>query len=132
MSAPADSAAQQMQHRTKGGLVALFKSTVKRFSDNLDHFNKERSSYIVRESARQFIFKNKLEAKGNIRKTISYRNVGTIACTVLMANLGLNIFVSSLFLNTPTVCGNDVVSLETLVTASLQDKSVSRPVLINQ
>lgn len=120
----------QTQHRTKAGMIALFKSTVKRFSDNLDHFSKERANYIVRESARQFIFKNKVEAKGNIRKTISYRNVGTIACTVLMANLGLNVFVSSLFLTTNSVCGNDALVLESLITSNLQDPSVSRTDLV--
>lgn len=130
MAGAADNMGPQTQHRTKGGMIALFKSTVKRFSDNLDHFSKERSGYIVRESARQFIFKNKVEAKGNIRKTISYRNVGTIACTVLMANLGLNIFVSSLFLTTSSVCGNDVVSLEAMITANLQDPSTPRSDLV--
>lgn len=86
----------------------MVKQTVRQFGQNLTSFNKEKEDYLSRAQINQFMLDNKLEAKGNIRKTITYRNVGTMACTMLMANLGLSVFLSNLYMETEKICSSDI------------------------
>ena len=95
-------------NRTLNFKSIVLRGSNKNFSFNINGYQKERDRARLRVSNNTFILNNRLEASGNIRKTISYRNVGTIACTVLMANLGLSVFVSSLYYENKPVCFYDL------------------------
>lgn len=89
---------------------AVLRGAQKTVGFNIHGYNKEKERAVLRASNNEFILNNRLEASGNIRKTIAYRNVGTIACTVLMANLGLSVFVSSLYYDNPSICSYDLTN----------------------
>ena len=91
------------------------KSTVKSMGNEISQFMKEKEKYMVIQQEKDFILKNKMEASGNIRKTIAYRNVSTIACTVLMTNLGLSMFVSNIFTNPTPFCTFDAMNIGDLL-----------------
>lgn len=94
----------KLENSVNNSKVYLMKSTVKNMSTEINQFNKEKERFIINQQEKEFILKNKMEAAGNIRKTIAYRNVSTIACTVLMTNLGLSIFVSNIFSSPDPLC----------------------------
>lgn len=93
----------------------IVKSTVRGLGDEMTIIMKDKNAYNVKKKQKDFILRNKIEANGNIRKTIAYRNVGTIACTVLMTSLGLSIFVSTIYYDTTPICIYDADSVKNLL-----------------
>jgi hypothetical protein len=81
-------------------------------TDEMDLFKKNKGIYLANTGIFSGLQKNKNNCSGNIRKTISYKNVGTIACTLLLTNLGLPIFLSSLYENNRSICSFDISNLE--------------------
>ena len=105
----------QVQRLSTKRNTATNKSVLETFGSDLVNFNKEKDVQKARFRQLKYILNNRLEASGNIRKTINYRNVGIIACTVLMANVGLSIFVSTLYLTQTNDCYFDPNNIQHLL-----------------
>lgn len=108
----------EIDNTPRASKFALIKNTALNFGSEISSLMKERELYSIKKKQKDFILQNKMEASGNIRKTIAYRNVGTIACTVLMTSLGLSIFVSNLYYDTTPYCLYDAESVKDLLQVS--------------
>ena len=72
-------------------------------------FNKESRKYMNQtfsefRSVSDAIAEYKMQQSGNISKTLSYTNVRNLACFLLLSNLGLSLFLSSIFKVDPDIC----------------------------
>ena len=78
---------------------------------------------------RKSIVNHRLSQSGNISKILIYLNVRNMTCFLILSNLGLSFFLSSIFTNDPKLCELDhqVVQLvwEDSTTKDVRDKSMS-------
>jgi hypothetical protein len=94
-------------------------------AEKVKYFAKESRRYLTSSFSDQDNLSNsiadyKMQQSGNISKTLSYKNVRNLACFLLLSNLGLSLFLSSIFTDSPDICVLD----KTMVKLFAEDPTV--------
>ena len=92
-----------------GNLAEVEQGSRQMAAEKVKQFVKQSRRYLTKvfsdqDTLSSSVAEYKMQQSGNISKTLSYTNVRNLACFLLLSNLGLSIFLSSIFSSDPDIC----------------------------
>lgn len=100
---------EDMEKKHGALLVKIFNKDARRYMNQ---------SFTAFRDVSDSIAEYKIQQSGNISKTLSYTNVRNLACFLLLSNLGLSLFLSSIFQVDPQICIVDKSAIKVYVEES--------------